>query len=71
MSTVVRDGSMVTRLGEREVMTDEQLHDLAERTAQELLAMSADDAFRLLDEGVFAGQGVEGTLRGLQRLLSA
>lgn len=71
MSTVVHDGSTVTRLGEREAMTDEQLHDLAERTTQTLLGMSADDAFRLLDEGAFAGQGIEGTLRGLQRLLAA
>jgi hypothetical protein len=50
-------------------MTDEALRDLAERTACELLGMSADEAFRLLDEGEFAGQAVESTLRSVQRLL--
>lgn len=70
MSTVVQDG-MATRTVERETMTTEELQALAERTARELLGMSAARAFRLLDEGEFSGQAVEGTLRGLKRLLDA
>jgi len=70
MSTVVQDG-MSTRTAERETMTAEELQALAERTARELLGMSAARAFRLLEQGEFAGQAVEGTLRGLKRLLDA
>ena len=70
MSTVVHDG-MVARTVERETMTIDELRLLAERTAQELLGMSAEEAFRRLDDGEFSGQAVESTLRGIKRLLDS
>jgi hypothetical protein len=47
------------------------LEALAEHTARELLSMSADEAFAMLDRGALSGEAVEGTLRGLRRLLAA
>jgi hypothetical protein len=72
MSTVVHGGDVTaTRVRERETMTNAEIEALAERTAQELLAMSWPEALTLLDQGAFAGQGVEPTLRSLRRLLDS
>jgi hypothetical protein len=72
MSTVVHGGDMTTtRVREREAMTPGDVQALAEQTAQELLGMPWDQAVSLLDEGAFAGQGVESALRGIKRLLDS
>jgi hypothetical protein len=52
-------------------MTPDQSQALADRTAQELLAMSWAEAVVLLECGEFDGTGVEPTLRGIKRLLDA
>ena len=52
-------------------LTLEQLRTLAERTARELLGVSAEDAFAMLDQGELDGTLAGGTLTSLRWLLRA
>jgi hypothetical protein len=71
MPHTAREKLMEERAAERETMTREELEALADRTARELLGVSADEAFKRLEAGEFDGQAVETPLRSIRRLLAA
>jgi hypothetical protein len=77
MSTIAgRDVAWTTRAAERDTMsrgelTRDELVALAEVTARELLGVSADDAFEMLDRGELDGTVAGDSLRSLRWLIDA
>lgn len=68
MATVVH--SIRPRFMERGELSKDELNELAEYTARQLLGVSAADAFAMLDKGGLDGKAVESPLRALRRLLN-
>jgi hypothetical protein len=59
------------RYMDRGELAKTDLEALAERTARELLGVSAVDAFSMLDRGDLDGKAAEWHLRALERLIDA
>ena len=59
------------RYMDRGELSRSELEALADRSAQELLGVSADDAFSMLDRGDLDGKAAEWHLLALRRLLDA
>lgn len=51
-------------------MSREEILDLAERTAREMLDVSREDAFAMLDRGELEGTVAGGSLRSIRWLLA-
>jgi hypothetical protein len=59
------------RYAERGELSHADLEALAEHTARELLGVSADEAFAMLDRGELDGKAAEWPLLALRRMLQA
>jgi hypothetical protein len=59
------------RYAERGELSHADVEALADQTAQELLGVTAADAFAMLDRGELEGTAVEWPLLALRRLLQA
>ena len=72
-SRIARDPSTDrVQLGrERGKMSREELQEITEATAQQLLGVSAEAAYAMLDRGELEGSLAEGTLVSLRWLLAS
>jgi hypothetical protein len=71
MSNAVHGESPHDRVAERGVLSADELDVLAERTAQELLGVSAAEAFAMLDRGELAGTVAESALEGIRFVMAS
>jgi hypothetical protein len=69
--TVVAQNEDHPRFVERGELSQAELEALAEHTAHELLGVSADEAFAMVDRGELDGKAAEWPLLALRHLLSA
>jgi hypothetical protein len=65
---VSRNGS--TSNGDSGALTQRQAEDLAEREAQDLLSVSRDEAFAMLERGELDGTAAEAEFRMLRFLVT-
>lgn len=73
MAAVVHNGvnGNTPRYAERGELSHADLEALADHTAHELLGLSADEAFAMLERGELDGKAAEWSLLALRRLLRA
>jgi hypothetical protein len=67
--SVVTNSDGQPKFAERGELSQPDLHALADYTAQELLGVSAADAFAMLDRGDLEGKAAEWPLLAIQRLI--
>lgn len=69
MISTAESAPLSSKVAERGELTRAEILELADLTARELLGVSADEAFSMLERGELDGKAVEGPLRSLLWLL--